>query len=68
MRRWGSEFAVFLANHDIHEGRSESGGIYRPKDVMHRWGSESEVFLANRDIHEGRSKSGCFYRPKDVMR
>ncbi|KAL7240079.1 hypothetical protein ACSBR2_005863 [Camellia fascicularis] len=30
-----------VANRDIHEGRSESGGFNQPKGVMRRWGFES---------------------------
>ncbi|KAL7242995.1 hypothetical protein ACSBR1_015411 [Camellia fascicularis] len=36
---------LYLANHDIHEGRSESGVFNRPKDVMCRWGSECRDFI-----------------------
>ncbi|KAL7222124.1 hypothetical protein ACSBR1_023936 [Camellia fascicularis] len=54
-----------LANRDIHEGRSESGGLIGPKVSFTDGASNSETYiLAKRDIHEGRSESGGLIGPK----
>ncbi|KAL7174113.1 hypothetical protein ACSBR2_033381 [Camellia fascicularis] len=50
---------LIWANRDIHEGRSESGGLIGPKVSGTKGRSESgNLIWANRDIHEGCSESG----------
>ncbi|KAL7242997.1 hypothetical protein ACSBR1_015413 [Camellia fascicularis] len=69
MRRWGSEFELFIWPIVI-----STKGALNPEALsaqrrhvpmgLRIW----RLYLANLDIHGGRSESGVFNRPKDVMR
>ncbi|KAL7259143.1 hypothetical protein ACSBR1_005111 [Camellia fascicularis] len=58
---------AFLANRDIHEGRSESGGFFGPKASCTVGAPNPKAFLVNCDIHKGRSESGGFLAQRRHM-